>query len=356
MKKPNIANLLIMYFSGDYGGVEKYLDFFIPSIKDEYNIVLGVVPKAGKYFSPGIKQYDVNIKKWTHLFGFVDFWKIVKTEKINVVISNDLFMSVYVRLLKIFFKEVRHISVIHCNYRCLPFKNKLVKPLLFVLGKMTKKWVHKYVCVSNYIKAQLIGDGIAEDRTEVIYNAVMPGGHKHRPNNSINIEDVAFVGRLSYEKGIDVYLEIADMYSRQYNDVRFHVFGMGRYGDSVKQCTNVVAHGFVKDPLSTCKIDLLIAPSRDEGFPFVAIEAFSAGVPVIASNVGGLKEMILRGDCGILCDSVDKYPDAIRRLKHSKELREGITSNARVFVEKHCNINAIAQKYCDLLEKVLSKI
>ena len=102
----------------------------------------------------------------------------------------------------------------------------------------------------------------------------------------------AFVGRLSHEKGPDLFCEIARGFGA---GLQWHVFGDGPmrrdlerdYGDQV------MFHGHAADMSSVWPhIGLLVMPSRAEGLPMAALEAMARGIPVAASNVGGLPALL----------------------------------------------------------------
>ena len=69
---------------------------------------------------------------------------------------------------------------------------------------------------------------------------------------------------------------------------------------------DVVFLGKVKNPIEPLLIsDLLLLPSQTESFGLVALEAMAAGVPGVSSNVGGLPEVNVHGESGVLCDVGD---------------------------------------------------
>ncbi len=115
---------------------------------------------------------------------------------------------------------------------------------------------------------------------------------------------IAFVGRLSPEKGADRFLDLATAFPME----QFHIYGDGPLGGQLRrQATeNVVFHGQQPSMEPTWShIGLLVMPSRYEGLPMAALEAMGRGIPVLASRVGNLPELIENGRNGWLVDSGD---------------------------------------------------
>ncbi len=111
---------------------------------------------------------------------------------------------------------------------------------------------------------------------------------------------VGFIGRLSHEKGPDLFGEIAEASSP---GIEWHVWGDGPMRGELEQRfgANVVFHGLTLDVASALRsIGLLLMPSRAEGLPMAALEALAAGVPVAAARVGGMPDLIRQGENGWL--------------------------------------------------------
>lgn len=101
---------------------------------------------------------------------------------------------------------------------------------------------------------------------------------------------IAFVGRLSAEKGPDRLIEV----SRSLPDKAIELFGDGPMRSTIEHCSNnrLVLHGAVPSMSPYwAEIGLLIMPSRAEGLPMAALEAMAHGVPVAAMAAGGLPEL-----------------------------------------------------------------
>ena len=101
--------------------------------------------------------------------------------------------------------------------------------------------------------------------------------------------------------------------------------------------------------------DLFLLPSTTESFGLAALEAMSCGVPVIASRVGGLPELIQEGENGYLCNPTDsqEFAEASLQLLADSELYHRISRAARRTAEERFTIPRILPQYLDLYKSML---
>lgn len=148
-------------------------------------------------------------------------------------------------------------------------------------------------------------------------------------------DKIAFVGRLSHEKGPDRFLHLAESFP----STTFHIYGDGPLGDSIRHGApgNLVLHGQQASmkPL-WAGIGLLVMPSRHEGMPMAALEAMSHGIPVIASNVGAMERVVQPGINGWLVDEGDMtgLRDKLRHWlaldeQHKRRMQEAASRKIR---------------------------
>ncbi len=124
---------------------------------------------------------------------------------------------------------------------------------------------------------------------------------------------VGFVGRLSHEKGPDIFCKIANMINK---NIPFHVFGDGplRTELETEYGRRVTFHGVATNMKRVWpRIGLLLMPSRAEGLPMAALEALSHGIPVLASEAGSFRNIILESKTGWIknCDDISGMASAI---------------------------------------------
>lgn len=139
---------------------------------------------------------------------------------------------------------------------------------------------------------------------------------------------IGFVGRLSHEKAPDRFCEIA---RRCRGVAEWHVWGDGPMRAELERtyAADVVFHGLVTDLTAVwSSLGLLVMPSRAEGLPMAALEALAAGVPIAATAVGGLPNLVDPGRTGWLFDG-ENPGDAERAIGAWAKLDEVQQGNMR---------------------------
>ena len=188
------------------------------------------------------------------------------------------------------------------------------------VGKQTLKDADKIIAVSNATKDYVLSLGAKPEKVKVLHNGVdlvkfRPlAGKREEMRKKLGIPQNAIVvltvRRLVYKNGVDTLIEGANIAVKKNPRIVFLAVGKGPDSDGVKLRIhqlgiegNFKLAGFVSDedlPFYYNAADLFVLPSKSgEGLPLVALEAMSCALPVIATNVGGIRE-ILREDYGKL--------------------------------------------------------
>jgi L-malate glycosyltransferase len=146
---------------------------------------------------------------------------------------------------------------------------------------------------------------------------------------------IAYVGRDSYEKGIDILRQIEP-----------------KIQGKVVYSTNLSW----KEAMRVLKSSsIVVIPSRMESLPTVVKEAFYLKVPVIATTVGGIPELVINGTTGILVqpESPEKLLEEINNLLQNKEYAKKLTDAAYDFVVSNMTWDTILPKYVKFYESLL---
>lgn len=178
-----------------------------------------------------------------------------------------------------------------------------------------RKNITLFLAISEFLKRRLIDAGLPEERIAVVPNMIrIPESGADASQGAY----AAFAGRASEEKGIPVLLEAA----RRLPEVRVQVAGHGPMLEALREAApaNVTFPGTMS-PEGLAGFyrgaRFLVVPSVwYETFGLVAVEAMSHGIPVIASRIGGLQELITDGVSGFLFEpgNAEDLADKMRRL------------------------------------------
>ena len=152
------------------------------------------------------------------------------------------------------------------------------------------------------------------------------------PNVERNPKQIAYIGRDSFEKGVDILRKIES-----------------QINGTVKFCTDLPWDETMKILKAS---QMLVVPSRTESIPQVIKEAFYLKVPVIATNVGGNPELVVHQETGILVPPEDpeKLMIAINNLLDNEETRRNFANNAFEFINNNFSWDVLLEKYTSLYE------
>lgn len=219
------------------------------------------------------------------------------------------------------------------------------------------------VFVSRDIQ-QRLGGRRAAARQHVIYNGIDPVPPQAAASGSgcRATFDVGIVGRIDKVKGHDVLLQ-ALARLRHLQNLRVHVFGTGPLEEECRQLCRaleldrtVTFHGFepaILERMAT--LDALVIPSLHEGLPYVLLEAMYLKVPIIASAVGGLREVLEQQRCGVLVapNQSERLAQAIEKLYHDGPLRACLAQRAFGVVRRHFLADDMIRQYRDVYRQCL---
>ncbi len=186
---------------------------------------------------------------------------------------------------------------------------------------------------------------------------------------AINRSEAAFtlgvVSRLEHIKGMDLVVPAFAEVRKRFPDVQLLVVGDGSLRGSMEQqaqelgCADAVTWAGRQPqeslPQYYGEMDIVLMPSRSEGFGLTAIEAMACGCVVVTSDVGGLPEVVCDGICGLLhrTEDVADMASKISSLIASPELYRTMHKNALQHVQKFSFLR-YASAVCDLYERLIA--
>ncbi|WP_053977895.1 glycosyltransferase family 4 protein [Mangrovimonas xylaniphaga] len=185
-------------------------------------------------------------------------------------------------------------------------------------------------------------------------------------NNTSNVISFLLVARLIEEKGIQLYIEAAELLKQKYPDVEFHVIGEPDQSPSAIKLEKlndlnnkniIVYHGKQANiPEHLFKRDVFVLPTYyREGIPRSILEALSVGLPIITTESPGCKETVIKGKNGILIPprNLEQLVCAMEFFIIHKEKIKEMGINSRKYAEERFDVNIINE---DLLNIINSNL
>lgn len=320
------------------GGGEIYLKKFIKFLcsRDEIDKITVACPNI-----PSLKDFwaDIESKKIEFInyhfdsltvdknFLNLNLYRLLKRERrvVEEKIKRENYDLLFahaptdVLILKGFLEQtsILFYSAVPPYARLWPFKIAIVK----YLGRLGK-----IICVSGFIQNEIKRILPSKKNIYMIHNGIELGNLKSNPPTSV--KNIGVVARFEREKNVILAIKVFRLLIKKYDYLSLHLFGDGSKKIALEnfvrrnKIKNVYFHDFVKNTDEIySKIDLLVVPSKMEALPLVIFEAMSRGIPVVASNVGGIPEIIKNGYNGFLAEpNVKSFIDKITRIMENPEI------------------------------------
>jgi glycosyltransferase involved in cell wall biosynthesis len=164
------------------------------------------------------------------------------------------------------------------------------------------------------------------------------------------------IGRLSKEKGLSVLLKAVHCINEKWNDhVQLYIIGEGpekgnlmRLAQESGISDKVIFPGYVDNACKLLKhFDIFVMSSLTEGMPITLLEAMRAGMPIVATAVGGIPEALEGGKCGILVPPGSEM-DLARRIKElheNNQLKQELSEKSKLRFQEEFTVEKMEEKY-----------
>ncbi len=243
------------------------------------------------------------------------------------------------------------VTMLAAELAAIPFSITLHGPEIFQSAQRWRLDVKiaraKFVaCISEHGRQQTMrfSDEAHWHKLKVVRCGVNPSLYAAAPAAERTGRDLLFVGRLEERKGVNFLLDAVALLKARCSDVRLKIVGNGPQKEALERQTAalsleaVVTFAGTKDEAGVAEAlrhaDLLVVPSLSEGLPVVIMEALASGVPVVASAVDGIPELVRDGETGWLVPPCDprKLANGIEQLQMDPGLRQCMGEAGRQLV------------------------
>jgi glycosyltransferase involved in cell wall biosynthesis len=246
------------------------------------------------------------------------------------------------------------------------YDNNLLVTLYGMADRLVLRNYAAVVAVSDDVKQRLLKAGLRKDKIHLVRNGIdlrpfdnaQPSLRSGTQANSPAI--VGLVGRLSIEKGVDIFLHAAARVLAELPSTKFVVVGEGPDRDKLESLIDdlkiresVSMLGRRDDmPSVYASLDIMVSASRQEGLPMAILEGMASRLPLVATAVGEVPTVVFDGRTGVLLPPEDPrlLASAIVDLLRNPAERERLASAARKLIEDEFSADRMTADYLRVYE------
>ncbi len=345
------------------GGMERILTEKANYLLENYNYDIDIITTDQKNkenfykLNEKINCIDLNInyiddlKKsfFKRVFGYLNKQK--KHEKKLEKVINDLKPDILISLgcedrnflYKLKTKNIKVIREYHFNKKYMLQDKK--KNFLYIL-KGYYRYIKEILLINKYDEVIVLTKEDKEQWTNKKVK-VIPNFINYIPKEVSNCKNkkIISVGRLEYQKGYDILIEVWNIISKEYPDWILEIYGEGPERENLQNKVNKLGLGksfLLKGAVKNIQDKYLessiyVMSSRFEGMPMVLLEAMSFGLPVVSFTCPcGPKDIIKNNEDGFLVDleNIEKMAEKIKKLIVDEEKRILFGKNAQKNIQR----------------------
>ena len=337
-----MKKVLFIVTKSENGGAQKWVKEQVEILKDKFELYLVTDEEGWLVRNTEVSKYmtDIKIRKRFSISFLIEFYKFLKDNNIDLIVASSANAGIYSRLSKIFYRT----KVIYVGHGWSSIYNGgRLKWLFTRIEKILGVFTDSILCVSesdyNRAKNEI---GINEKKLKLIKNKIMPMPRQEQEENIP--PKILSVARFRAPKRNDLIIE-----SVKTLDVELFMVGDGPLREKLEKLKNDKIHflGEIDGFDEFYKYDVFVLISESEGMPLSAIEAMSAGLPLVLSNVGGCPELI-EGNGVLVENDIDSIVDGIKtalnnRKEYSKKSLKFFDENFNLLKFKNEFINYYLQ-------------
>ena len=359
-KKGNVA-FVIGHLS--HGGAEKQLYLLCRGLdKNRYNPIVFCLSKTSHPWGNRISGLGIPVIYISRLSRF-DVTRVVRLTwyfykyGINGIISSLHIANIYCWISKLFYlKKTWYIAQVRSIESNMNRLEKFLNTVAFNSADA--------VIINSKLMYSFVEEMFRQKKNKII--AINNGIDIQRSKKQINntgVIRIGTIGKDTYFKNIGFFIELALFLLSIYDNLHFHICGRGLDNDArflnniqEKYRAYFTFHGEVDDPHSIYQIlDLYVSTSLSEGTPNTIMEAMAFGLPVVATNVGGVSEIVHNGDTGFLVPSNDFYEltKYCQMLIEDNDLRSKMGQKGRSFISKNYSSEIMVRQFEEVFKSIL---
>lgn len=360
-RKPRI--LLVIDEASVGGGQHHVLWLAEGLVRDGFEVAVACEAKgylAVELRLARIRHLPIEIDNRMNLRSFLQMLQLVRKFRPDIVHTHGGTAGFYGRIVA---HVLRRITVhTYHGIHYLHFDRYWKKRLYLSLDRWLLRWTDAIICVAKSDRQLALDHHLANHgSTFVIVNGIDAGRFKLRrkPKDAKRTAQdksviIGAVGRLHEQKGYAYLIEAAVELVKQLPNAEFRVIGEGNLRLELEnQVSNFGLQNIFRFlgsrtdiPYQLSQMDVFVLPSLWEGMPFVLMEAMCAGIPIVATNVDGVSEILENEKDALLVPSRDPHSlaKAIVEIVHNRKRAKVYVTNARKKIATKFNITEMVHR------------
>ena len=361
--------LLLLITLSELGGAQTAVALLLPGLADRFEVTLaaqGRGPLCDAAHAAGVRYVELEhvrraIHPWHDTRGLVELVRLCRRLRPDIVHAHSSKVGVLGRLAAWFAGVPVRVYTVH-GWSFAAYDGLAGRVYLW-LERLMRPLTTAVVCVAEATRRQGVAARACDEaRTVVVHNAVEVKSFGARAG-STGAPRVLSIGRLAYPKDL---VTLFAALGRLDADYRVSLVGDGP--DAADVAAAVSSHGLsdrvellgARENVSEllARADVFVLSSRSEGFPVSVLEAMAAGLPVVATAVGGVAEAVVDGETGILVAPADPeaLAAALERLVEDVELRQRLGAAGRARALRLFDAPRYRAAHLDLYRRELGRL
>lgn len=362
------------FFPRGFGGGQHQAKSLADGLSEEIEVIFLGPKGGGEYLSDKIKYYGMDWDGWINKGKIVlKIKQILLSEEPDVIHSQFAYPAGVLADKALYFSKAPHVITSHGVDIRPPGENSyLTDRKKQWLVRKTLERVDKHIVASDKMKELAIAAGSSEEKIEKIPNIMTDmeevteqEAKKIIENLGIEKDYILSLSRLHPIKNIDDLIKAFDRIKDEY-EIDLVIAGDGEEEDDLKRLVNdldlkerVHFVGRVEGKTKTAlykEASIFGLQSSREGFGITLLEAMSQQTPIVASNVGGIPEVVRDGKDAKLHEpeNVSVISNHLRDLIEDKDVREKILKNQKSRMDNKFSKANIIEKHIKIYKELLS--
>lgn len=321
----------------------------------------------------GMEVKAIRMKSGPNVIGAFKILHYAKQCSVDIIHSHGYKTNI---LLGVIPKSIRKIPLI-CTVHGWTNTKAMSKMALYEwLDRKLLKYLDAVVVVNRLMigDSRIVSAKVAKSKMFVVENGIKleKGRHTNYDKDRVISQyikssfSICIVGRLSKEKGHEYLIEAVRLLKDKGNNIKLIIIGEG---DLLNELQAKVRHLYLQDHVmflgylenATVYIrhfDVFVLSSLTEGMPITLLEAMQENVPIVATNVGGIPDIIGNGEAGLLVPPSDPgaLASGIECILENPAIIKPLTDCAASRLKQYYSSEVMAKKYMNIYNILISEV